>query len=140
METRKKKEIMDIVKKAKTAFISTVDANGFPCVRAMNSPRKVTEAFELWFSTNTSSKKVPELSKNNKMCVYFYDKKWMYHGVTLLGTAEICEDAESKKEIWQFGDAMYYKKGVTDPDYCVLKFKAEKIRYYHAFKHEEFEV
>lgn len=32
--------------------------------------------------------------------------------------------------IWRKGDTMFYKKGVTDPDYCVLKFTAEGGRYY----------
>ena len=39
----------------------------------------------------------------------------------LKGIIEVLEDKESKEMIWQFGDTMYYKKGVTDPDYCVLK-------------------
>lgn len=37
---------------------------------------------------------------------------------------------EAKERIWQEGDTMYYKEGVTDPDYCVLKFTAVKGRYY----------
>ena len=39
----------------------------------------------------------------------------------LLGTVEVLEDAQSKEMIWKEGDTMYYAKGVTDPDYCVLK-------------------
>lgn len=35
---------------------------------------------------------------------------------------------------------MYYSRGVTDPDYCVLKFTAEKGRYYHNFKSEDFAI
>ena len=33
---------------------------------------------------------------------------------------------------------MYYPKGVNDPDYCVLKFTAEKGRYYSNFRSEDF--
>lgn len=35
---------------------------------------------------------------------------------------------------------IFYKKGVTDPDYCVLKFTAVKGRYYCNLKTESFEV
>jgi general stress protein 26 len=35
---------------------------------------------------------------------------------------------------------MYYPGGVTDPDYCVLKFTAVKGRYYANFKSEDFDV
>ena len=42
--------------------------------------------------------------------------------------------------IWREGDTMYYSDGVTDPDYCVLKFVAESGRYYANFHSESFEV
>ena len=42
--------------------------------------------------------------------------------------------------IWQEGDERYYSKGVTDPDYCVLKFTAETGRYYSNFSSETFEI
>lgn len=43
-----------------------------------------------------------------------------------------------KNMIWRKGDIVFYKKGVTDPDYCVLKFTAEKGRYYCDLKTENF--
>ena len=43
-------------------------------------------------------------------------------------------------EIWQEGDTMYYPLGVTDPDYCVLRFTAESGRYYSNFKSEDFSI
>ena len=49
-------------------------------------------------------------------------------------------DAKSKEMIWQMGDRIYYKKGVTDPDYCVLKFTAGRGRYYCDFKTGDFEI
>jgi len=53
---------------------------------------------------------------------------------------EVCEDPATKQQIWREGDTMYYPKGVTDPDYCVLKFTAETARYYSNFKSETFTV
>ena len=35
---------------------------------------------------------------------------------------------------------MYYKKGVTDPNYCVLKFTSMVARYYSNFKLENIEI
>ena len=42
--------------------------------------------------------------------------------------------------IWRDGDEMYYPKGVTDLDYCVLKFTAESGRWYGNFKNGNFEL
>lgn len=35
---------------------------------------------------------------------------------------------------------MYYPAGVTDPDYCVLKFVAVSGRYYANFNSESFDI
>ncbi len=58
----------------------------------------------------------------------------------LKGTMEVLHDKISKKLIWRDGDQMYYPQGVTDPDYCVLKFTAQNGRYYSNFKSENFEI
>ena len=46
--------------------------------------------------------------------------------------------AEAKSRIWREGDECFYTGGVTDMDHCVLKFTAEKGRYYSNFKNEDF--
>lgn len=53
---------------------------------------------------------------------------------------EVLEDPASKEMIWREGDTIYYSEGVTDPDYCVLKFVAESDSYYANFHSESFEV
>ena len=71
--------------------------------------------------------------------VYFVDKIF-FRSVSLVGTIEILENIEDKKRIWREGDEMFYKEGVTNPDYCVLKFTAIKGRYYSNFKSEDFDI
>ncbi|MDR0429182.1 MAG: pyridoxamine 5'-phosphate oxidase family protein, partial [Tannerellaceae bacterium] len=58
----------------------------------------------------------------------------------LIGTMEVLEDAVSKEMIWRDGDTMYYKQGVSDPDYCVLRFTATRGRYYADFSSRDFAV
>ena len=53
---------------------------------------------------------------------------------------EVLEDPAAKERLWRRGDRMYYPQGVTDPDYCVLKFTAERGRYYSHFKSEDFTI
>ena len=125
---------------ATVAFIGSVDADGFPNMKAMLKPRKRDGVKAFWFTTNTSSMRAAQYRENPKACIYFYDRALSYHGVMLVGTMEVLEDAASKEMIWEPGDTMYYAQGVTDPDYCVLKFTATRGRYYHAFKSENFDV
>lgn len=128
-----------MIDKAKISFISYVDNEGFPITKAMLRPRARNSIKEIWFSTNTSSNKVKFFRENNKASVYFMDRRF-FRGVSLVGTVEIMETPEAKERLWQIGDKMYYKKGVTDPDYCVIKFTAIRGRYYSNFKSEDFEI
>lgn len=128
-----------LVDKANLTFISYVDDDGYPITKAMLKPREREGIKIFWFSTNTSSNKVKFFRKNAKASIYFVDKRF-FRGVSLRGTVEVLETAEAKERIWKKGDTMYYKEGVTDPDYCVLKFTAVEGRYYSNFKSEDFEV
>ena len=38
------------------------------------------------------------------------------------------------------GDTLYYSQGVTDPDYCVLRFTTQRGRYYRNFASENFDL
>ena len=128
-----------MIDKSSTSFVSYVDEDGYPITKAMLKPRKRNGIKEIWFSTNTSSDKVRYFRKNNKASIYFIDKRY-FRGVSLIGTIEVLETTEAKEMIWQTGDEMFYKEGVLDPDYCVLKFTAYKGRYYSNFKSENFDI
>ena len=128
-----------MIDKSSTSFVSYVDEDGYPITKAMLKPRKRNGIKEIWFSTNTSSDKVRYFRKNNKASIYFIDKRY-FRGVSLIGTIEVLETTEATEMIWQTGDEMFYKEGVLDPDYCVLKFTAYKGRYYSNFKSENFDI
>jgi general stress protein 26 len=132
---------VSFIKKQKIAFIASIDKNGFPNQKAMLKPRKIDGIREFYFSTNTSSIRVAQYRDNPKASIYFYHKGFIkYEGIMLIGNIEILEDERIKQELWQIGDKMFYPKGVTDPDYCVLKFTAQEGRYYCDLKTESFSI
>lgn len=133
------KTIGNLIDKQSVSYISSVDDEGYPNTKAMLQPRKREGIKTIWFSTNTSSMRVAQYRANPKACVYFCDKRF-FRGVMLVGDMEVLEDAEYKEMLWQDGDTMYYPKGVTDPDYCVLRFTAKKGRYYSNFQSESFDI
>ena len=128
-----------LIDRQSTAFIGSVSAEGFPNVKAMLAPRKRIGLKTMYFTSNTSSMRAAQYRDNPKACVYFCDRRF-FRGVMLTGTMEVLEDSESREMIWQEGDTMYYPLGVTDPDYCVLRFTAESGRYYSNFKSEDFSI
>lgn len=133
------KTVGNLIDKQKTAFIGSIDAEGFPTIKAMLQPRKREGIKHIYLTTNTSSMRVAQYRANNHACMYFCDRRF-FKGVMLQGTMEVLTDSASKEMIWREGDTMYYKEGVTDPDYCVLKFTATSGRYYSSFKSENFVV
>lgn len=133
------KTIGNLIDKAGNSFIASVDEKGFPNMKGMLPPRKRDGIKHFYFTTNTSSMRVSQFRENPKASLYFYDKRF-FRGVMLIGTMEVLEDSESKELIWLEGDTLYYPLGVTDPDYCVLKFTAFNGRFYSNFKSENFEI
>lgn len=131
--------IGNLIDKQGAAFISSIDEDGFPNTKAMLPPRKREGIHTFYFTTNTSSMRVSQYRENPNACIYFCDKRF-FRGVMLIGSVQVLEDSESKEMIWREGDTMYYPGGVTDPDYCVLKFTAAKGRFYSKFKSENFEI
>ncbi len=133
------KSIGNLIDKQNVSLISSVDEEGFPNTKAMLAPRKREGIKTFYFTTNTSSMRVSQYKRNPKASIYFLDKRF-FRGVMLKGNMEVLEDPKSKELIWQEGDTMYYPKGVTDPDYCVLKFTATTGRYYSNFSSEDFKI
>ena len=129
------------IRRQKVAFICSVDEEGYPNVKAMLKPRKMEGLQHFYFSTNTSSMRVKQYLQTPNACIYFFFFFFIrYEGVMLKGKMEVLTDQKTKDMIWRRGDTMFYKGGVTDPDYCVLKFTADSGRYYRDLKTESFTI
>jgi general stress protein 26 len=133
------KTIGNMIDKIGVSIISSIDEHGFPNTKAMLPPRKREGIKHIYFTTNTSSMRVSQYINNPKACIYFYDKRF-FRGILLIGGMEVLKDNASKEMIWRDGDEMYYSKGVEDPDYCILRFTANKGRFYSNFKSEDFDI
>ncbi len=134
-----KELIAKMADKLPIAYISSVDQEGFPWTKAMLKPRKREGIKTFYFTTNTFSIRVAQYKANPKASIYFCDAKG-FKGMMLRGTMEVLTDAASKEMIWHDGDTQYYPGGVTDPNYCVLKFTATDGRFYSDFYPRSFVI
>lgn len=122
--------------KKKIAFVGSV-SDAKPYIKAMLvSEREGNHIF--YFDTNSSSVRIAQWKENPNACIYFSSGKLIYHGVMLNGTIEITDDFEVKKRHWNVFSKIYYKSGISDPDYCIIKFTAVSGRYYSKLKSEDF--
>ena len=124
---------VNLVETGWPAYLTTVDAEGFPQTRAMfnlqNKERfpklipvfeRNRETFTIIFTTNTSSTKIQDIQSRPAASVYFCNPE-IWQGVMFGGELEIVEGLELKKEIWHDGWERYYLKGYDDPDHTVLR-------------------
>ena len=131
MDSMIRSEIRALRQNARVAYVGSVNEQGFPQIKGM----LVIEHESMkthWFSTNTSSKRVSQFLKCPKASVYYCDDtEGKYKGALFTGSMEVCTDRAAKEMMWREGFEIYYPKGIDDEDYCVLRFTAETVNYYH---------
>lgn len=144
-------DVISIIENSKAAYLATVDSKGRPEIRALlnlPNPKKYKkldgkalqeegETLIMYFTTNTSSKKVSRIRNNNNVALYFCEPS-LFRGVCVSGTMEEVTDTALKESFWQRGWTMYYPKGKTDPDYALLKFTSTKIEGWYNFGSHSF--
>ena len=133
------KQLRDIQKDSITCIVTSIDEEGYPTTRAMLTIQDKMSEKQMYFSTNTPSRKVRHFKQNNKGSVYFVDYK-TFTGITLTGTFEVLEDFETKNYFFVKGDEKYYPLGPSDPDYCILKFTAIEAEHYHNLQTTRFSI
>ena len=129
---------LEMMDKSKICMLGTNGDGGYPNIKAMMN-LKHEGLKKIWFSTNTSSKRVQQIKKDNRACVYYVDDN-EFKGLMLIGTTEILQDLASRKMLWSEGTEVYYPQGVEDPDYSVLGFTAVRGNYYHGLANISFEI
>ena len=63
------KTIGNLIDKQSTAFISSIDEQGYPQTKAMLAPRLREGLKTIYFTTNTSSRRVAQYRLNPKACI-----------------------------------------------------------------------
>jgi general stress protein 26 len=139
MMRKPEQTIGNLIDKQSVSFISSVDENGYPNTKAMLAPVKREGIKTFYWHTNSPSMRIKHYRKNPKACVYFYDKRF-FRAVMLIGTMEVLEDEEIKKELWRDEFSVYYTGGMNGGDFIILKFTAQNGRYYSDFCSKDFQI
>jgi len=129
---------IELIHNSKIAYLGSIDNKDYPNIKAMLN-LKNEGLRKIWFSTNTSSKRVSLIKNNSKACIYYADTE-NFMGLMLTGTIEVCQDEESRQKVWFDGAERYYSEGINDPDYSVLCFTAERGNFYHKQSNVDFDI
>lgn len=125
-----KERIRDIEEKAaklldacEVVTLASINEDGYPRICAMS--KVASQGFtEIYFQTSKRSAyqgKATHFEHNSKASVCYYAGR---DSVTLIGNVEIIHDLEEKKKFEPYCDQRFFKKGILDPKYRLLKFTA----------------
>jgi len=131
-----KTEIRGLRENSAVAYVASVNEDAYPQIKAMLVLEHDSVSVQ-YFSTNTSSRRVQQFLKNQRASVYYCNEA-EFKGALFTGTMEVCTDHDTKAFLWREGFEKYYPKGVDDDDYCVLKFTADTVNYYHGLSNVTF--
>ncbi|HUX07134.1 MAG TPA: pyridoxamine 5'-phosphate oxidase family protein [Acidobacteriota bacterium] len=149
-ELEARKLALDLMKTSPAVYLSTIDDQGFPQIRAMINLRNAKQYpslvellsnhekdFLIYISTNTSSNKARQIQQNPRVAVYYcLPEQW--RGLMLGGEAEALDDIELKRKIYQEGWEVYFPTGPGDPDFTLFRLKPVVAKYYQSLDVCEF--
>lgn len=93
----------EIIKETTYCALVTIDSTGQPQTRTMN-PFPANKELITWFATSRTSRKIKELKKNPKVCVYYANHVNAKGYVSITGDAQVIDDKEllikMKRDYW----------------------------------------
>ncbi len=111
----------ELIRKCNVATLTSINEKGYPCTCLLSIAR--SDSFsDVYFVTSKRSPisgKVTHFESNSKASVcYFLGGD----SVTLIGNVEFIEDKEIQEQIWNENDRRFFKKGIDDLKFRLLKF------------------
>jgi len=120
-------KVRDLIKGIKIAMLTTVNkSDGALHSRPMSTQETEFDG-DLWFFTQSPSQKVNEINKDESVNVsYAGDHRY----VSVSGTAEIIDDKDKMKELWNPIYKVWFPDGLDDPTLRLLKVSVQKAEYW----------
>ena len=110
-----------LIEKCSVAALTSVNEKGYPRT-CLLSIAKADGFSDIYFVTSKRSDingKATHFENNPKASVcYFLDG----NSVTLIGNVEFVTDRQIQEAVWNETDRKFFKKGIDDPKFRLLKF------------------
>ncbi|MGO4790864.1 pyridoxamine 5'-phosphate oxidase family protein [Paenibacillus sp. 2KB_20] len=116
--------VKDIIKDIETAMFSTISEGG------INSRPMQTQDIEfdgdLWFLTKRDTSKYQEIMANPNVNVAYVGNSY----VSIRGTAEVVDDLERKKALWNAAYEKFLQTSYDDPNIILIKVDTDTAEYW----------
>ena len=119
-------EVEAAAKKAVWCALATASKDG-PRVRMVHP---TFEGETLWIATGTSSPKARQIAADPRVDVQFQVAPPDFVHLLVRGTAELVDDPEEKKRVWDVLDydlSAFWSGGPTDPNYLPIRVTPSRV-------------
>jgi general stress protein 26 len=128
LQSHEVQKLRELVKDIRIAMLTTVRGPGAMSAR----PMAVTETEfdgDLYFLTKQNSKKVLEISKDDRVSVSMSDPRHDRY-IVLSGKAELIADKITIRGLWQPAFKAWFPEGLDDPEILGLRVNVEEAEYW----------
>lgn len=112
---------IQLIKKCNVATLTSINEKGYPRT-CLLSIAKADDFSDIYFVTSKRSPingKATHFEANSKSSVCYFSGG---DSVTLIGNVEFVDDRAIQEMVWNETDRKFFKKGIDDPKFRLLKF------------------
>ncbi len=123
-------QLNELIHDIKFAMLATVHSDG-----AVHSCPMATQEADvdghLWFFTATDTDKVDAIRENDNVCVAYAEPDGQRY-VSVSGRAQLLNNPEKKKELWNPLYKAWFPRGLEDPKLVLIRVLITGAEYWHA--------
>ena len=119
-------KLTELMADMQVAMVTTRDEDGRLVSRPM-ALQQVEFDGDLWFFTKRDGRKARHIGAEPRVNVTMASRSvW----ISLTGLAEVVDDVERARQLWNAGIAAWFPDGPEDPDIVLLKIHADGAEYW----------
>jgi general stress protein 26 len=123
-------QLNELIRDIKFAMLATIQPDGMVYSCPMATQEADAEG-RLWFFTGSDTDKVDAIRENPQVCVAYADPERQRY-VSVSGLAELQNNPDKKKELWNPLYKAWFPQGVDDPKLVLIKVLITDAEYWHA--------
>jgi PPOX class probable F420-dependent enzyme len=115
----------EVIQKARYCALITIGDDGQPQARVVD-PILPDSDLSVWIGTNPLTRKVGQIRKDPRVTLFYFDPAGPGY-VTVLGTAELVNNAAEKAKHWKDEWASIYTGGRGSDDFLLIRVKPRRL-------------
>ncbi len=110
-----------LIEKCSVATLTSITEKGYPrtCVLSIAKAEGFSDIYFITSKRSHINGKATHFETNSKASVCYYTEG---DSVTLIGNVEFIEDKKLQESVWNETDRKFFKNGIDDPKFRLIKF------------------